>query len=283
MKKLLLTGGTGFIGSHLLNKLAESDLEIFAIRRKKSSKPKIILKKNPYWIEKSLNELNINDFKGIDVFVNFASAGVMPKKVCLEEILKTNILDTTNAIELAAKAGVKNIILAGTCYEYGEIDLINQPIKSNTFLNPENFYSASKASSFNFSKNLCKKYNLKMFYGRIFSAYGEGQFDQNLWPSIKKAAKNGDDFNLSNPERILDFIPVEEVVNIFYNACHRKDLVPGKVCLKNIGTGKGEKIIDFVNSEWIKFKAKGKIIIDNNSQKESINNNFISDLEEKFI
>ena len=53
-----------------------------------------------------------------------------------------------------------------------------------------------------------------MFYGRIFSAYGDGQYENNLWPSLKRAANSGEDFKMTNAEEIRDFIHVDEVTNI---------------------------------------------------------------------
>ena len=53
---------------------------------------------------------------------------------------------------------------------------------------------------------IAKQHDIESFYGRIFTAYGEGQSADNLLPSLKKAALNGDDFVLNKAHNIRDFI-----------------------------------------------------------------------------
>ena len=48
-------------------------------------------------------------------------------------------------------------------------------------------------------------------YNRIFSAFGEGQFIENLWPSLRKAAMNGENFNMTSGKQIRDFIEVKKI------------------------------------------------------------------------
>ena len=68
---------------------------------------------------------------GSEILVHFASAGVSPKIVNNNEMISTNVLGTAHLIECAVKANIKRIILVGSCLEYGEKALSDQPIKAD--------------------------------------------------------------------------------------------------------------------------------------------------------
>ena len=99
-----------------------------------------------------------------------------------------------------------------------------------------------------------------MFYGRIFSAYGEGQYEHNLWPSLISAANAGKDFKMTSAEEIRDFIHVDEVSKYLVNAIFRKDIKRGEPLVINVGSGYPIKLKDFAEKEWYKLKAEGKLI-----------------------
>ena len=283
MKKIFISGATGFIGSYFLDLALNSNLEVLALRRNEISRPKIQIKKEPKWVTKNILALEANDFKNCDVFAHFAFAGVVPQKVNFEEMIRDNLISTLKALECAANSGVKRIILAGSCHEYGCIKLDEQPIKADARLNPLNSYGFLKAAIYVLAKDICKKHNLELFYGRIFSAFGEGQFNRNFWPSLKDAALKGQDFRMTEGNQILDFIRVEEVAQEFLDATLRNDLKSGKVCIKNIGTGKATKLVDFAMNEWSRLNATGKLLPGQlNSLTDKICN-YIPDLEEKFL
>ena len=116
--KLLITGGTGFIGSHLLAELLQAGHEVVAVRRV-GSEPVISLKKDPIWIECNLLELSNSNLAGVNAVIHLASAGVSPQKATWEDLEKINIKATLRLIQLSHEAGVRRFIAAGTCHEYG--------------------------------------------------------------------------------------------------------------------------------------------------------------------
>ena len=162
-------------------------------------------------------------------------------------------------ISLAHKANVRRIICAGTCLEYGE-ELNNwEKIPANATLRPIGRYAVSKAASFFYLNNFAIENNMELFYGRIFSAYGMGQYEKNLWPSLYSAAISEKDFEIKGSGIIRDFIEVEKVCLHLSQAIEREDIHPGEPLVVNIGTGEGLNIFDFAKSEWSRLKAKGKL------------------------
>ena len=260
MKNIIVTGASGFIGSNFVNTAQDKGYNITVISRKDVSQLSNIFSKKVNFIHKDLLNIEQKMLENCNTLVHLASSGVSPKKVDINEMLMSNVIGTYHLIECAAKAKVKRIIVAGTCNEYGNIALTDQPIKVDTQLNPESFYAASKAASYAICLAQCRKHKIKMFYGRIASVYGDGQFENNFWPLLKKAALKGDDFHMTSGEQIRDFIHVDLVVNKLLKACNRKDLLPGKLFVQNIGSGHPRTLIDFATAQWKLFKAKGSLI-----------------------
>ena len=193
--KIFVTGGTGFIGSHVIKYLANTNYQIIALRRP-GSKFRIRSVNSPSWIEKEINEINISDLKGIDSIIHLATAGVSPQKASWEELTEVNVNFGIKLIELAKNAGVRRFITSGTCMEYGN-EHNYERIPPNASLNPNNPYAASKAAGFQILNAFAREENIELFYGRIFTAFGEGQFKKNLWPSLKNAAYKGIDFEIN--------------------------------------------------------------------------------------
>lgn len=282
-EKIFVTGSTGFIGYNFIKRAIKKGYEIKALRRNKLIKFNSEINNKIEFIDGSIENFNQKSLEGCNILVHLAASGVGPKKADLKELLLVNVLGTSKIIESAYKAKIEKIIVVGTCHEYGDVDLSNQPIKVDYPLKPLNLYGITKATSYYIALEQCKKYNLKMFYGRIFSAYGEGQYSANFWPALKKAALTGDNFKMTKGEQIRDFIHIEEVIDQLLQACKRNDLIPGKVLVKNIASGNSMKLGDFAESEWANFCAKGKLL--KGIIKTRLNEPlcFKSDLKEKFL
>ena len=247
--RIFLTGGTGFIGSHLLRELLLAGHKVLAIRRP-GSLPAIPLEQNPVWLERSLLQIKPSDLEGIEVCIHLASAGVSPQKASWQEMELINVASGLHLIQIAHQAGVKRFIAAGTCFEYGlEADNWDY-IPPNAPLRPTTPYGASKASGFHMINSFASINPIELFYGRIFNAYGEGQFSGNLWPSLCHSARAGDDFSMTNGDQVRDFIPVSDVARHLRIASERCDLKPGEPLIANIGTGHGMKVIDFAKQQW---------------------------------
>jgi len=255
---IFITGGTGFIGKYLIKRLINTSCNIYATYR--------VLKNNNInsnsinWINKGLEDLNIDDFKNIHTIIHLAAVGVSPQKASKRDIEFLNVYQSLRMIRLAKEAGVKRFIATGTCLEYGKESDNWDYIPPNANLKPLCPYSKSKAKCFKLLNQFSIENNIEMFYGRIFSAYGEGQYEYNFWPSLIRAAKLGNDFHMTKAEEIRDFIHVEEVAKYLVNAIFREDLKKGRPLVLNIGSGCPIKLKDFAHNEWKRLKAEGNII-----------------------
>tara|TARA_Y100000589_G_scaffold125099_1_gene119271 strand:+ start:65 stop:907 length:843 start_codon:yes stop_codon:yes gene_type:complete len=276
--KIFITGATGFIGSHLMNFLVQSDNEIIALCRN-NSKCKVPIIKEPFWLNKEISKVTLNDLRGVDALVHLATAGVSPQCATWNELTDININSSIKLIEMAKNAGVKRFIASGTCMEYGTSHSYER-IPPSAPLNPNNPYAASKVAGFQLINSFAIQENIELFYGRIFTAYGDGQFSKNLWPSLKNAAVQNKDFELQKGNDIRDFIPVKDVALHFFKALFRDDIQIKKPKIVNVGTGEAKSIYKFASEEWNRFNSKGKLKLIKKENQENVCNKMVADIRD---
>jgi nucleoside-diphosphate-sugar epimerase len=258
LKKIFVTGATGFIGGYFIN-VVPQEIEIFSPIRSKS-KPKIKLNRNVNWIHKELNCIDPKDFKEINVLVHFASLGVSPQKASWDQLYYWNVDCTLKLLRSAAEAGVGKVIIAGSYMEYGLSADTYEYIPPTAALLPTTPYASSKAAAFELAHAFCIDAKISLVYNRIFSAFGLGQHYGNLWPSLRKFAMDSKDFNMTSGEQIRDFIPVEEVALYFLQDLKLDYGIDFNPRVKNVCSGKGTSILEFANYWWKIWNAKGKLI-----------------------
>lgn len=258
--RIFLTGGTGFIGSYVLAAALNAGHEVLAIRRSPTSAPVIPLPRQPHWCDGDLASIKTSQLQGIDVLLHLASVGVSPKQASWSSLEHVNVACSLNLMGLALEAGVRRCIVTGTSHEYGNAARRYDAIPPDAPLEPVNPYGASKAASFQLMRSFASIECQELFYGRIFSAYGEGQFAGNFWPSLRRAALAGEDFKMTSGRQICDFIPATAVANHLLEACSRPDVLPGQPLVVNIGSGLPVSLLAFAESEWSRMGATGRLL-----------------------
>lgn len=258
--KIFLTGGTGFIGSHLLRLLGTTDHKVTAIRRG-SSQPCIDIGREPLWLVKAMDSLEPIDFSGMDVLVHLASVGVSPKTATWRDLLYWNVSVMVDLLEKAHAAGVRRFVLAGSSAEYGLAADKYDFIPADAPLLPTSLYAASKAAGFIVANTFAIEKSIELYYLRIFSAYGEGQYINNFWPSLRAAALSGEDFPMTPGDQVRDFMPVERVAEAFLHSIEGPSVAQNGVpFVANVGTGQPMSMLEFAEECWSDWGAKGKII-----------------------
>ena len=257
--KIFLTGGTGFIGSHVLKQLIDSDIEVIAHRRKESSSPNISIEGSVNWLTKPVSDIAPLDFTGVDVLLHLASHSVQYPFDTLEKNIHFNVVEPLSMFDKAHQSGVTKFVVAGSCFEYGSSGERYEYIPTEAPLEPTNDYATSKAMSYLAFRQFALNKKVSLSYQRIFHAFGEGQPENRLWPSIKNAALEGKDLELTPGEQIRDFIPVEKVAKRLIQAAVSIMKSENTISVDNIGSGLPQSIAHFAKYWWNYWGAAGSL------------------------
>ena len=257
--KLFVTGGTGFVGSHFLQRALAAGHEVIAQRRP-GSRPRLPLTREPHWVDRALDQDFDAELTGCDAVVHLASHTPNPPYAPLDECLYWNVYATTRLLQKAAAQGVRDILVAGTYFEYGVAAEGQDFVHPATEMRPSLTYPISKAAATTACLGLARHLSLRLQVLRIFQVYGEGESPARFWPSLRSAALDGRDFAMSAGVQIRDFIEVSEVARQFLSALAFDGVVPGQPQLRNVGTGRAQTLLDFARAWWGAWGATGQLI-----------------------
>ncbi len=220
-KKILLTGGAGFIGGHLVSRLLENLAEVFVVDIKilpnslfalESLSKKVQLKSiDVRDKQKILKLFKENDF---DYVLHLAAvASVISSYENPSLTLETNIMGTVNVLEAARKSNsIKGIIVASSDKAYGKT---SKAYTEDSPLNGQDPFGVSKSSADLICQAYYKTYGIPVAVTRFSNVYGEGDlhFDR-LIPEICKAIIKNEELRIrSDGTFIRDYIYIKDVVN----------------------------------------------------------------------
>ena len=212
MKKILITGSSGFIGKNLVDNLL-SEYEIVGLS-KKGEKSKINR------ITKDITEITSKDFKNIFCVIHLAA--ITDPKICEDfpdQCITTNVLGTQKILEASRKNNCK-VVYASTSHVYGIPKKI--PISETASTSPTSIYAGSKLAGEILCESYQKQFNMDISIVRIFSVYGPKSNNHCVLPSIVKQMKNSNVIKLGNINSKRDFIFISDIIDAF------------KIILKNI-------------------------------------------------
>ena len=259
---IFLTGGTGFIGSHFINHALEQGHHVLALKRAASSQPSSPLKKDPTWLEKEMTGVTADDLKDIDVVVHLAAHSANVPYDTLENCILKNVIDPLHLFRKAVEARVTKFVAAGSCFEYGNSGERYDFIPVDAPLEPTQSYPASKALSSTAFYQFAIENKVQLSYHRIFQVFGEGELETRLWPSMRQAALNGENFPMTQGEQVRDFIEVTQVAQIFLEATNNIMYSISSVPeYHNLGSGNPQSILEFSRYWWEKWGASGKLLV----------------------
>lgn len=257
--KLLVTGGTGIIGSHFLAAALAAGHEIIALRRP-ASVPRLPLPREPQWREEAWDALPEETFAGVDALVHLAAAGVDPAVATWPLCFEVNV-HASLALWLRARAfGVTHFVVCGSCFEYGRSALRYERIPVTAPLEPTGPYPSSKAAATMAAQGFAVQQNAAVSILRPFHVFGLGEPLGRFWPSLRAAALAGGDFPMTAGEQVRDFVPVEKVATAFLAALAAPP-APGQPRISNVGTGKPATLRAFAERWWREFGASGSLQI----------------------
>ena len=257
---ITVTGATGLIGSHLLKQLTAYHTVVRALRRT-GARPRISLEREPHWIDGSLSDLGENDFTGTDCLIHLAAHGVDQATATWDDCFRCNVMESIALWRHAAKAGVKNFVICGSCFEYGETGDSSEYISVDSVLRPTGPYGASKAAATMAACALASSQDVKVWVLRPFHIYGEGESAPKLFPQIIASARQGGNLALTEGRQIRDFLHVADAAKLIhgYALLLEKEERTSFFKISNVGTGNPVALRDFALKVWEANGGKGRL------------------------
>ena len=288
--KVIVTGGAGFIGSHIVDRLIEDGHTVIVIDNESAE-----CHNQFYYNDKAHNyKFDICDyenirplFDGVDyVFHLAAEARIQPSLTNPLLTVRTNSLGTTTVLQCAREAGVKRVIYSSTSSAYGRKHYLNNfwwkglsEDMEDDCLTP---YSVSKVSGEKMCKMYSKLFGLDTAILRYFNVYGEreptkGQYAPVIGLFLRQVSQGNPMTIVGDGEQRRDFTYIKDVVdaNILCMKCEGE--LNGEMF--NIGTGKNysiNEIADMIGGGNYKVefiperKGESRVTLANRSKAENI-------------
>ena len=238
MKKILVTGVAGFIGSNLAERLLKEGYEVIGIDNLMQGLKEQI----PHGVEFHNSDIRSPEiypvFKGVDTVFHLAAKNTIAD--CQKNPVETadiNVTGTINVFKASQEAGVRKVVYAESSAVYEGTSVFPTPESEER---PQSFYADSKMSAYLFAKTFEKFHGLKTTGLRYFNVYGPRQDYRRSIPPIMsdfiiKMLKGERPILYGNGWRTKDYIYVDDI-NDFHLLAMRDARTDGEVY--NLGTGK---------------------------------------------
>ena len=272
---ILVTGGAGYIGSHIIELLVKKKFKVFIYDNLVTGYKKLINKKavfikgdikNSKLLIKTINDNNINSIIHLAGYLNISEGQKNKKKY-----YKNNVIGTLNLVKACKNSTVKNIIFSSSCSIYGNI---KGSVSEKNIPKPKSYYAFTKYKSEEIIKKYGKKFNFKYGILRYFNVAGAspsgniGEIEKSHDHLIKNLAIQstklrpkvdifGNNYNTKDGTCIRDYIHVSDLADIHILAL-KKISSSKKSLILNCGYGKGYSVKEIV--EIFKKIKKGVIV-----------------------
>ena len=245
-KKILIIGGTGFLGHKLALKCLKNNFQVFSLSRKKPKKERFLKNVKYLYVNISNNKKLKNTIKFIpDYVVNFGGDVDHHGK----NTLSSHYKGCKNLANIFKEKKIKKFIQIGSSVEYADKKSPHSEHEINIKVNKlKSIYAKAKLSSTNYLINLFKKEKFPTIIFRPYLIYGPGQETNRLIPFVIKNCFKDKIFPCSNGKQYRDFIYIDDAIDVIFKSLKGKKGI-GEIF--NLCSGKPIRV-----KEIIKFVQK---------------------------
>ena len=246
---VLITGGAGFIGANLVRHLHNKKFQVHIISKSTTNLWRLknmlthVILHDVSLMSKSQLTKTVKKINPYAIF-HLAAHGAYSFQTNVEEMVKINILGTLNLLYASKDINYKIFVNTGSSSEFG---FKKDPMKETDILEPNSFYSATKASSTHLCQVFAKEFDKPIVTLRPFSVYGPYEESKRFIPTIIKNLLQKNPIKVTPGKQKRDFIYIDDMIHAYICAVKKGAELQGKIC--NIGTGKeysNDKIVQML-------------------------------------
>jgi UDP-glucose 4-epimerase len=251
-KRVLITGGSGFIGQHLVQKFVEGGQEVSVYDSQSSATPSKMITGDIF----DLGKLKpaVEECDTIVHLVGLADATIAQREP--EQSFRLNIESLQSVLEASRASGGKTLIFPSSAAVYGITE--DLPIKESFPLKPTNIYSWHKYLCETLIRAYHTNYGLNFVILRLFNVYGKG--NKGVMGMFTEKARKGETIESFGPQQYRDFVYAGDVAEALYKAAIYEKATNRNI---NIGSGQATQIKDildlvceiFPQAKWAEKKA----------------------------
>lgn len=237
MKRVIITGATGFVGANLVRRLLQDGHEIHLLVRQGFNIWRIEAVRS----DVQLHEIDFGDTDTLARIVakiqpawvfHLAAHGAYSSQTNLHQIVQTNVIGTINLVEACLRTGFEAFVNTGSSSEYG----FKAHAPSETeWLEPNSHYAVTKASATLFCRYTAQSQHVHIPTLRLYSVYGAYEEPTRLMPTLIVRGLKGELPPLVNPDIARDYVYVEDVNDAYLLAATQPNQELGAVY--NVGSG----------------------------------------------
>ena len=255
MSFVLVTGGAGFIGSHLARALVERGDEVRILDDLSTG-----LQQNLAGLDLDLRREDIRHYRAVDLALqdvelvfHLAAMISVPKSVAApHQCYEANLIGSLNVLWAAHRAGVRRVVLASSCAVYGEMP---PPMREDAVAQPLSPYAASKLAMEEVARLFYETHGLETICLRFFNVYGPRQAADSEYAAviakfIQVMMRKDHPVIFGDGSQTRDFVHVSDVVRATLLAGARKVPV-GQVV--NVGSGQSISILALAEALRMQF------------------------------
>ena len=246
--KIAITGATGFIGRHVRSLLVKTDHVVVLVVRNVKKVGDIAASEEIVVADLSQARTDWFELFGKPDAVLHLAWGGLPNYMDSYHV-DVELPMQLKFLQSLIDSGLKKLVVAGTCYEYG---LSSGAISESQMTNPNTPYGIAKDSLRKALFEIRSKKDFELTWARVFYPYGEGQSENSIYSQLTKAISSDEkEFAMGSGVQMLDFIQVTRVAKALRTFVTEKK----GVGLINVGSGEPQSVIEFVKKLIYHFES----------------------------
>lgn len=258
MKRAIITGATGAVGTALIKELVENNVEALVFCRPDSRRENNIpvhpLVTKKYCSLSDLSGIQNDTGKQYDVFYHFAWAGTFGQSRNDMFLQNKNVEYALDAVSAAKRFGCHTFIGAGSQAEYGRFEGV---LKPDTPVFPENGYGIAKLCAGQMTREFARQIGLRHIWVRILSVYGPNDGENSMVMSAVNKLTAGITPEFTKCEQVWDYLFSYDAANAFRLLGEKG--IDGKIYV--LGSGKPRPLIQFINEIRDTFASEAEVNI----------------------